>query len=66
MWTARADADLNGLETALGEARDLGVAHLPEIAAIEAAPLGLDRAAMRFAICATICTFISARENTKA
>jgi chorismate dehydratase len=41
MWTARSDADLNGLETALGEARDLGVAHLPGIAAIEAAPLGL-------------------------
>ena len=28
MWTARADAELGGLETALGEARDLGVAHL--------------------------------------
>lgn len=41
MWTARSDADLNGLETALSEARDLGVAHLEEIAAVEAAPLGL-------------------------
>ena len=41
MWTARADADLNGLETALGEVRDLGVAHLSDIAAVEAAPLGL-------------------------
>jgi chorismate dehydratase len=45
MWTARAGIDLNGklndLETALGEARDLGVAHLPGIATIEAAPLGL-------------------------
>jgi chorismate dehydratase len=41
MWTARSDTDLNGLETALGEARDLGVAHLPGIAAAEAAPLGL-------------------------
>ncbi len=28
---------LNGLETALGEARDLGVAHLTEIAGDEAA-----------------------------
>jgi len=41
MWTARNDAELNGLETALGETRDLGVAHLPGIAAVEAAPLGL-------------------------
>jgi chorismate dehydratase len=41
MWTARSDADLNGLETVLSEARDLGVAHLQEIAAAEAAPLGL-------------------------
>jgi chorismate dehydratase len=41
MWTARSDTDLNGLETALGEARDLGVAHLKGIAAVEAAPLGL-------------------------
>lgn len=41
MWTARADADLGYLETALGEARDLGVAHVDQIAAAEAAPLGL-------------------------
>ncbi len=41
MWTARAGADLNGLETALEESRDLGVAHLERIAAAEAAPLGL-------------------------
>jgi chorismate dehydratase len=41
MWTARGEVDLGGLETALGEARDLGVAHIDEIAAVEAAPLGL-------------------------
>ncbi len=41
MWTARSDLELGGLEAALGEARDLGVAHLEEIAAEEGAPLGL-------------------------
>ncbi len=41
MWTARVDAELGNLETALGEARDLGVAHVAQIAAAEAAPLGL-------------------------
>lgn len=40
-WTARADADLGGLEVALTEARDQGVAHLSEIAAREASALGL-------------------------
>ncbi len=41
MWTARKDVELGGLESALGEARDLGMAHVSNIAAIEAAPLGL-------------------------
>ena len=41
MWTARFDAELGDLEPALGEARNLGVAHVAEIAAAEAAPLGL-------------------------
>jgi chorismate dehydratase len=41
MWVARSDVDLDGLEGALGEARDLGVAHIDQIAAVEAAPLGL-------------------------
>ena len=41
MWTARADAELGNLESALGEARDFGVAHVAAIAAAEAAPLGL-------------------------
>jgi chorismate dehydratase len=41
MWTARAGVDLAGVEAALAEARDAGVAHLAEIAAREAAPLGL-------------------------
>lgn len=41
MWTARAGAELNGLESALREARDAGVAHLPEIAAAEAPRVGL-------------------------
>jgi chorismate dehydratase len=43
MWVARAGTDLRGLDVALSEARDLGVAHLEEIAAAEAAPLGLTR-----------------------
>jgi len=41
MWTARAGTELGELEVALGEARDLGVAHVEQIAAAEAAPLGL-------------------------
>ena len=41
MWTARSDIELGGLEAALSEARDRGVTHLEEIAAAEAAPLGL-------------------------
>lgn len=41
MWVARAGADLQGLESALSEARDRGLAQLDEIAAAEAAPLGL-------------------------
>ena len=41
MWTARVDTELHGLEAALGEARDLGVAHVAQIAAAEAVPLGL-------------------------
>jgi chorismate dehydratase len=41
MWTARPDADVDRLETALGEARDAGLAHLNEIAAAEAPKLGL-------------------------
>jgi chorismate dehydratase len=43
MWAARAGADLDGVEAALGEARDAGVAHLEEIAQREAASLGLTR-----------------------
>jgi chorismate dehydratase len=42
-WTARAGVDLRGVETALSLARDQGLAHLEEIAAREAAPLGLTR-----------------------
>ena len=43
MWVARAGAELDGLEVALSQARDAGLAHLDEIAAKEAAPLGLTR-----------------------
>jgi hypothetical protein len=43
MWTARADAQLDGLDLALRQARDEGVAHLDEIAASEAAAVGLTR-----------------------
>jgi chorismate dehydratase len=43
MWVARAGAPIEGLDVALGEARDAGVAHLDEIAEREAAPLGLTR-----------------------
>ena len=41
MWTARAGVDLQGVDVALSEARDLGVRHLESIAAAEASPLGL-------------------------
>lgn len=43
MWVAHPGADVAGLETALGEARDAGLAHLEEIAEREAAPLGLTK-----------------------
>lgn len=41
MWVARAGAQLDGLELALSQSRDAGLTHLEEIAAREAAPLGL-------------------------
>jgi chorismate dehydratase len=41
MWTARPDADVLRIETALSEARDRGLVHLDEIAAAEAPKLGL-------------------------
>jgi chorismate dehydratase len=41
MWTTRAGADLGGLDLALREARDEGIAHLSEIAAHEAPRVGL-------------------------
>src|SRR5207237_4454264 len=41
MWAAHAGADLAGVDAALGKARDQGLANLDEIAAREAAPLGL-------------------------
>ncbi|MEQ8786331.1 MAG: menaquinone biosynthesis protein [Pirellulaceae bacterium] len=44
MWVARQGVDLGALEDQLGAARDLGVAHLPEIARREAGALGLDAA----------------------
>jgi chorismate dehydratase len=43
MWVARAGVETGGLEAALARARDAGLAHLEEIAAREAAPLGLTR-----------------------
>ena len=43
MWVARTGAELGGIATALATARDLGIANLEEIAAREAAPLGLTR-----------------------
>ena len=43
MWTARAGAELGGLEDALAESRDEGLAHLDEIAEVESAKLGLTR-----------------------
>ncbi len=41
MWVARAGVDLQGLETALSEARDAGVRNLEAIAAAEAGAVGL-------------------------
>jgi chorismate dehydratase len=43
MWVARPGAELDGLDAALAEARDSGLAHLDEIAEREAAALGLTR-----------------------
>lgn len=43
MWTARAGCDLRGLDAGLERARDAGLAHLDEIAAREAPPLGLTK-----------------------
>lgn len=43
MWVARAGCDLQEIEQALSQSRDAGLAHLPEIAAAEAAALGLTR-----------------------
>lgn len=41
MWVARAGIELQGIDAALAEARDCGVANLEQIAAAEAAPQGL-------------------------
>jgi chorismate dehydratase len=41
MWVARADVDTTALEPLLRQARDAGLANLADIAAQEAAPLGL-------------------------
>ena len=41
MWVARSGVELGGLESALGEARDAGIAHLEQIAEAEAATRGL-------------------------
>jgi chorismate dehydratase len=41
MWVARAGVDLQDVDVALAESRDQGLRHLEEIAALEAAPLGL-------------------------
>jgi chorismate dehydratase len=41
MWVARNGTDLQGIEVALSDARDAGVAHLAEIAEHEAADKGL-------------------------
>jgi chorismate dehydratase len=43
MWVARPGVELRGLDQTLGETRQSGLAHLEEIAAREAAPLGLTR-----------------------
>ncbi|MCE9547237.1 MAG: menaquinone biosynthesis protein [Planctomycetia bacterium] len=41
MWTARPGVNVEPLEEVLSEVRDAGVAHIDQIAAVEAAPLGL-------------------------
>jgi chorismate dehydratase len=43
MWVARCDTHLHGIDVALAEARDRGVAQLDAIASREAAPLGLTK-----------------------
>ena len=41
MWVARTGVDMEGIDRALSDARDRGLAHAEEIAKSEAAPLGL-------------------------
>lgn len=41
MWVTRAGVDLQGVDQCLSEARDQGLRHLEQIAAVEAAPLSL-------------------------
>jgi chorismate dehydratase len=43
MWVARGGVDLEGVDDALRQSRDLGLAHLEEIAEVESAPLGLSQ-----------------------
>ncbi len=43
MWVARPGVELQEVEAALSQARDLGVSRLKEIAHVEAARLGLSR-----------------------
>jgi chorismate dehydratase len=42
MWVARGETDLRGLDAALEQARDFGVAHVEEIARREAVAVGLE------------------------
>jgi chorismate dehydratase len=43
MWVARSGVDLAGVDDALTQSRDLGLAHLEEIAEMESAPVGLSQ-----------------------
>jgi chorismate dehydratase len=63
MWTARADAELHGLEAALREARDAGVAHLEEIAAAEAPKVGLSFQACHSYLRDNLYFYLGARER---
>jgi len=45
MWTARSDTDLHGIDIALSDARDAGMANLEEISRVEAAGVGLSEQA---------------------
>jgi chorismate dehydratase len=63
LWTTRGGVDLCGLEGALCEARDLGVAHLDQIARTAAAGAGMSETACRSYLCDNLNFYFGPRER---